>query len=190
MRDLIVEPWTREAPITGEIGRTLRDLNRAFLDLDGIAAPGLVALPPARKSAIAECPYALFDLRFHDHEHWRRNLRGAGGCCVAETPAGEQRVVAFVRVVLFYAWHLATTARHEASLLFGIPESTADVFAETSPAQLMSIAAMQTVNLSARWRHCEAYWGSLADAAERADRANLRRVQLSGLQLVAAARLP
>ncbi|MDE2349857.1 MAG: hypothetical protein KGL92_15240 [Gammaproteobacteria bacterium] len=190
MKAAIVSRWTREPLLSVELARSLRDLNAVFLELEGVVAARLAALSPAQRAIIANCPYALFDLRFHDHEHWRRNLRGAGGCCVAETPAGEQRVVAFVRVVLFYAWHLATTARHEASLLFGIPESTADVFAETSPAQLMSIAAMQSVNLSARWSHCEAYWGSLADAAERADRANLRRVQLSGLQLVAAARLP
>ncbi len=190
MRPAMVSRWTREPLLSAEMTRNLRDLNAAFLELDGIVAPPLASLTPSQRAVLANCPFALFDLRFHDHDHWRRHLRGAAGCCVAETPAAEQRVVAFVRIALFYAWHLATTARHEASLLFGIPELTADVFAEAGPAQLMSIAAVQAVNLATRWSHCDAYWGSLADAAERADPANLRRVQLSGLQLVAAARLP
>ena len=189
MRDLIVEPWTREAPITGEIGRTLRDLNRAFLDLDGIAAPGLVALPPARKSAIAECPYALFDLRFDEDAYWRARLDIALPDRVAESAAAHPQVVAFVRLGLTYAWHLATSANLQARLLLGMSARTAAAFADATVVQLTQIADAEAPHLAPRWPRCTAFWDGLAEAAESADRARLRRIQLHGLQLAVARRL-
>ena len=190
MRQAMVSQWAPEPLLTADMARSLRELNLGFLELDGIATARLASLSPAQRAIVANCPYALFDLRFHDHDHWRRHLRAVGGCCVAETPAADLRVVGFVRLALFYAWHLATAARHDASLIFGIPPRTADVFTEAGPARLMTIAAVEAVNLTTRWSHCDAYWRALADAVERADRANLRRIQLSGLQLEAAAQLP
>ena len=190
MSQAVVSQWVRESLLSAEMARNLRELNAGFLELDGIAATRLASLSPAQRAVVANCPYALFDLRFHDHDHWRRQLGAAGGCSVAETPVADLRVVGFVRLALCYAWHLATTARHDAPLIFGIPVRTADVLAEAGLARLMSIAAVEAVNLTTRWSHCDAYWRALADAVERADRANLRRIQLSGLQLEAAAQLP
>ena len=48
----------------------------------------------------------------------------------------------------------------------------------------------ETANLTARWCTSGAYWSALMGAASGADAARLRRVQLFGLQLAAAARLP
>jgi hypothetical protein len=56
--------------------------------------------------------------------------------------------------------------------------------------QLPPLVATEAVHLSARWNGCPAYWSALTAAASRADPAALRRVQLYGLQLAAAARLP
>ena len=58
-------------------------------------------------------------------------------------------------------------------------------------ARLMpALALNEVVNLAPRWSHCNAYWTALIGAAARPDPAALRRVQLSGLQLAAAAQLP
>ena len=189
MQDPIVDTWTREAPITGEIGRTLRELNLRFLDLDGIAAPGLVALPPARKASIADCPYALFDLRFEEDAYWRTRLDIAMPHWVAERGAADGEVAAFVRLALIYAWHLATSATLQARLLLGMSARTAATFADATVVRLTQIAEAEAPNLAPRWPRCTAFWDGLADAAGTADRVRLRRIQLYGLQLAVAKRL-
>jgi hypothetical protein len=58
--------------------------------------------------------------------------------------------------------------------------------------RLPALVASEAVNLSARWcsQRCF-YWSALMCAASRKDDAQrLRKVQLFGLQLAAAARLP
>lgn len=190
MRDVVVEQWAREPAITVEIRRSLAELNRGFLDLGGFAAPRLAALPAAQKAAVAACPYALFDLRFHDDAYWRARLDGGRPWRgVAETGAFDAEVVSFVRTALFYAWHLASSASLRARLLLGMHERTAEAFAAASVGGLGTLAAAEAGTLTTRWCDCERFWRALADAAERADRARLRRVQLYGLQLAAASRL-
>jgi hypothetical protein len=67
---------------------------------------------------------------------------------------------------------------------------TADEFRRITVNQLPVLAATEAQHLSARWSGCTAYWNALTAAALRADAKALRRVQLHGLQLAAAARLP
>ena len=55
--------------------------------------------------------------------------------------------------------------------------------------QLPALVVTETAHLTARWIECTAFWSALTAAAARADPAALRRVQLHGLQLAAAARL-
>ena len=191
MPDVSVDQWVREPPITLESRRSLAELNQAFLDLSGFAAPRFAALPAAWKAAVAACPYALFDLRFHDDTYWRARLAGAGPWRgVADTGSVDVEVVSFVRTALFYAWHLASAASLRARLLLGMHERTAALIAETTVGRLTALAAYEAGTLGVRWGDCDRFWRALAEAAERADRAGLRRVQLYGLQLAAAARLP
>ncbi|NNM61574.1 MAG: hypothetical protein HKM03_05340 [Steroidobacteraceae bacterium] len=191
MQDVIVDSWSRDAAITVETARSLRELNLGFLRLEGFAAPRLAALPDAHKAEIARCPYALFDLRFNDELYWLPRLRGPVSGRVAETlPADAAEVVAFVRLVLFYAWHLASTTPLSARLLLGMQSSTAAAFGQATVGRLTALAASEAANLSPRWRHCDAFWSGLVGAAERSDRAGLRRNQLRGLQVAVAARLP
>ena len=189
MHDPIIEPWTREAPITGETSPTLRELNLSFLALDGLAAPAIVALPSARKAAIAECPYALFDLRFDDDAHWRTRLDTAVPGRVAESGVSSPAVVAFVRLALIYAWHLATSANLQARLSLGMGPGTAAAFADATFDRLTRIADVEAPDLTPRWPRCTAFWDGLAEAAASADRTRLRRIQLHGLQLAVATRL-
>jgi hypothetical protein len=205
MQEAIVGSWVQESHLSAEILGSLRDLNHRFLDLAALgsrewAAAGDSGLPPllagqvaplsaAQRAAAAGCPYALFDLRFQDDEHWRRRLQNPNTWRVADEIAIDGDTHSFVRLALFYAWHVASGAGLKAQLLLGMTCGTAAAFRGITVNQLAALVVTETVHLSARWSECAAFWYALTAAASRADPAMLRRVQLHGLQLAAAARL-
>ena len=149
----------------------------------------MAPLSAAQRAAAADCPYALFDLRFQDHGYWRGRLQNPGAWRVAEESVVDDETSNFVRLALFYAWHVASTAGIAAQLLLGMNGHTATAFRRVTVNQLPALAVTESAHLSARWSDCAAYWSALTAAASRANPAALRRVQLSGLQLAAAARL-
>jgi hypothetical protein len=205
MQDAIVGTWAQESHLSAEILGSLRDLNHRFLDLtaaraglwvaSGGAAPSLqlagqvAPLSVAQRAAAAGCPYALFDLRFQDDGYWRLRLQSAGAWRVADESMVDDDTVTFVRLALFYAWHIASTAGIAAQLILGMNGTTAAAFRRITVNQLPALVVTESANLSARWSDCAPYWSALTAAASRADAAALRRVQLYGLQLAAAARL-
>jgi hypothetical protein len=191
-------PWVRQASFSAQMLASLRELNHRFLNLAAAhsdhlrlpreAAAHIARLSGQERSAAADCPYALFDLRFHDDAYWRSRLGEAWR--VAEEAAAEEEVAAFVRLALFYAWHLASMPKLGTQLWLGMTESTAAAFRAASLERLPALAASETANLSARWCTSTFYWRALASAAARGDSRRLRRVQLFGLQLGAARLLP
>jgi len=205
MQEAFVGGWAQESHLSAGVQGSLRDLNHRFLDLAAsrtdawAAADGglplrlarqVAPLSTAQRAAAAECPYALFDLRFDDDAHWRMRLEAGAGWCVTEAPSADDDMVGFVRLALFYAWHVASGAGLKAQLLLGMNGGTAAALRRTTVHQLPSLVASEMPNLSARWSDCSSFWHTLTDAASRADAAALRRVQLYGLQLAAAARFP
>ena len=194
MQDAFVGSWTQDSHLSAEDLGSLRDLNHRFLDLAAARTEwvtGRVApLSAAQRAAAAGCPYALFDLRFEDEGHWQLRLQTSGSWRVADEPAVDDATVSFVRLALFYAWHVASGAGLKAQLLLGMNGATAAAFRRVTVNQLPALAASEAKHLSARWSGCTAYWSALTAAASRADPKALRRVQLHGLQLAAAARLP
>jgi hypothetical protein len=189
--------WTRQASLPAHTLASLRELNHRFLDLAAAhsespgglkmakeAAAPIASLSQEARAAAADCPYALFDLRFHDDAHWRARL--AESWRVADQAAVADDVAAFTRLALFYAWHLASTPKPGAQLWLGMAESTAAAFRATSLERLPALAASEAVHLSARWSTSTFYWRALTSAAARGDPRRLRRVQLFGLQLGAA----
>ena len=193
--------WTRQASFAAHTLASLRELNHRFLDLAAAhsescgdlkmsqetAAP-IACLSQEARAAAADCPYALFDLRFHDDVHWRARLGESWR--IADEAAVADDVAAFTRLALFYAWHLASTPKPGAQLWLGMAESTAAAFRAASFERLPALAAGEAVHLSARWSTSTFYWRALASAAARGDPRRLRRVQLFGLQLGAARLLP
>jgi hypothetical protein len=175
---------------------SLRGLNSRFLDLagTGLLASGLArqvaSLLPVQRAAAANCPYALFDLRFGDDLYWRQRLQTPGNWRIADEPRVQADTVEFVQLALFYTWHLASSTGLAAHLLLGMHGNTAEAFRGIAVDALPSLALAEAPNLSARWSGCSSYWSALIGAAARPDPAALRRVQLSGLQLAAAAQLP
>jgi hypothetical protein len=206
MQHAIVSTWAGESLLTAETLESLRDLNHRFLDLagtrpggwsasdSGARAPELAGrvaqLSQEQRAAAANCPYALFDLRFQDGVYWRLRLQNPDRWRVADAPVVDADTGNFVRLALFYAWHVAASATLAPQLLLGMNNETVAAFRCITLSSLPELAATEAVNLTARWSNRRAYWSALTGAASRADGAELRRVQLYGLQLAAAARLP
>ncbi len=205
MQEAFVGAWAREAHFSVETLGPVHDLNHRFLDLIGAPAGGwlagrlklpgevsaqVVPLCAAQRAAAANCPYALFDLRFHDGDHWRVRLGKADHWRIADEWVPEDDTANFVRLALFYAWHVAATANLPGQLLLGMSELTASAFRNVTLNRLPALVASEVDTLTARWCANGAFWGALVRAASRTDAARLHRVQLFGLQLAAAARLP
>ena len=196
MQEAFIGNWTQQSHVSAEQLASVRGLNRRFLDLAGagLLTPGPAAqaetLSPAQRAAAADCPYALYDLRFEDDAYWGGRLQAPASWRVADEPPVCPDTIDFARLALFYTWHLALSAGLAAHLLLGIRGSTAEAFRRLSVDALPELALAESANLSARWSGCSAYWTALIRAAARPDPAALRRVQLSGLQLAAASQLP
>ncbi len=207
MQEAIVGDWPRRADAPQETLLVLRDLNRDFLELlgaDGCRAArgalpaavvrGLESLSPAQRSAAASCPYALFDLRLDQERPWTQRVEPSGGWWIAEQPAQSPpagvSATQFVQLVLFYAWHVAAAGRLGERVLLGMAEGTMAALSTMPLNRLPALAVREAPHLTARWSACTAFWSALAGAAASPEPLVLRRVQLYGLQLAAAARLP
>jgi hypothetical protein len=196
MHDAFIGSWTQQSHVSPTHLTSMRGLNSRFLDLAGrgLLAPGLAlklaSLLPAQRAAAANCPYALFDLRFGDDLYWRERLQTAGNWRIADEPKVQADILDFVQLALFYTWHVASSTGLAARLLLGMHGNTAEAFRGIAVDALPSLALAEAPNLTARWSNCGPYWSALISAAARPDPAALRRVQLSGLQLAAAAQLP
>lgn len=198
MQEELVGNWAHESHLSVEMLGSLRDLNHRFLDLAATGRCGRPAglaaqvepLSAQQRAAAADCPYALFDLRFADDAHWRARLQSAVRYRVADESSGDDDKVRFARLALFFAWHVASRAGMAAQLLLGMNAATVTALRRATVNTLPALVVSETPNLAARWSHCGAYWSALTAAAAHADAGALRRVQLYGLQLAAAARLP
>ena len=204
MQEANVGSWTRESQVSVEMQESVRELNHRFLDLVasspcGWATPQsgfasavserVAPLTATQKAAAANCPYALFDLRFNDHRHWQMRLQTASPWHVADPGTLDAGTLEFVRLALFFAWHVASTSELAAQLLLGMQEDTAAAFRAVTIDCLPSLVASEATHLTARWNGCARYWSALTEAASRPNAALLRRIQLYGLQLAAAERL-
>jgi hypothetical protein len=211
MQDAIVGSWAAQPHFSVAMLDSLHDLNHRFLDLVGGRGAGwqtantagpnaaglceeislqVAPLSATQRAAAAHCPYALFDLKFYDHDYWGARLQQPGYWRVADEAIAADDTASFVRLALFYAWHVAATERLSGQLLLGMSAHTAAAFRRATLNSLPALVAGEAANLCARWRTCNAYWRALVRAAAHADAERLRRVQLFGLQLEAAARLP
>jgi len=170
---------------------SLRELNRRFLGLAADAGADsplrrFAGLGDAQRSAAADCPYALFDIRFGDEVHWSQLLRDPGAWHVADAQRASPEALEFVRVALFYVWHVATSAPLRAQVLLGMSRELVTTFAGQTVDRLPSLAVLEAVQLSPRWHSCDAYWDALLGAALRPGSEALRRAQLRGIQYAAA----
>jgi hypothetical protein len=196
MQEAFIGKWVRESHLSAEHLVSVRDLNCRFLDLAGrgvisqTLALQLAPLSAQQRAAAANCPYALFDLRFEDEAHWRDRLTDIAPLRIADEPRIDVATMDFVRLALFYTWHIASSPGLMPQLVLGMHSGTADQFRRVSVDSLPALALAEAGNLTPRWHNSSAYWRALTRAAARADLKALRRVQLSGLQLAVAGQLP
>jgi hypothetical protein len=134
MQDAYIGNWAQQPHLSTQHLISVSGLNRRFLDLagKGILSPGFGAqvapLSPAQRAAAADCPYALFDLRFQDDAHWRGRLQTCVPMRIADEPHVDEDTVDFVRLALFYTWHVASSTGLAAHLILGMHANTADAF--------------------------------------------------------------
>jgi hypothetical protein len=177
-----------------EVLISLRELNRRFLALaarQGGNTPfrHLAGLDAPDRAAAADCPYALFDLHFGDEAHWSARLGAPVTWQVADAPPADPEALEFVRLALFYVWHVAATAPLRAPLLVGMSSTLVAQFARQTVDRLPALAAREVLQLRPRWHTCDAYWNALLRGARSPGSAALRRAQLCGIQYAAVQRL-
>ena len=202
MQESFGAAWAQASQLSGAGLHSLKDLNRRFLELAAIGcgdwscgggiggiASRLAPLNATQREAAANCPYALFDLRFRDATHWQGRLQQAQRWRISDERAVDAPTVDFVRLALFYAWHIASTTGLAAQLQLGMSADTAATFRATTLDSLPTLAVTESQHLTARWSDCAVYWRALVGAACGGNPTVLRRVQLHGLQLAAASRL-
>ncbi len=195
----------REPLLSQQLLSSLNQLNRRFLDLAAgcgaicgsqwsLSAPAELArriagLSEERRTALSQCPYALFDIRFCDDAHWQISLQSAPHWRVADLPAQNPQIAEFLQLALFYCWHLAQTQPLSAPLILGMAERTARDLGRVTLDRLPALIGLQRHHLSLRWANSRSYWYALTSPASLPGSVNLRRAQLFGLQIAAAVRL-
>jgi hypothetical protein len=205
MKDAEIRQGVREPQVPAALLESVRELNHRFLELVAVQADDwnssrraglpmgvseqLAPLSTTQKNAAANCPYVLFDLRFDDAAWWSARLLEDGRWHVADAPPVDEHTLQFASLALFFAWHVASTGGPAPRLLLGMGEATAAAFRTLTVDRVPSVAVTVAGVLTARWSNCANYWFALAAAASRTNVHALRRIQLYGLQLAAAARL-
>ncbi len=192
----------REALLSAPALRSLGQLNRRFLDL--VCAEGgaqeewslpvpsalrsrLLCLGGARCDALAQSPYALFDIRFFDDPLWEAALQSLSQWRVEDVPGSYSRSAEFLQLALFYAWHLAQTQPLSAPLILGMSEHIARALAKVTLDRLPGLMYTHRHHLGLRWPNCLSFWHPLT-AAQPGSPA-FRKAQLFGFQVAAAVRI-
>ena len=149
---------------------------------------GLAALPVAAREALAQAPYTLYSLAFEDADFWPL-------ACDVPAQSVEARYAPtasvwlqgpFCEVALLHAWHVATSNRLAARLLYAMTDVTARRLAATPISHLRRVAADHPGLLLPRWPTNPCFWPDLVRFAQVADPRRLMTTKLLGSQLIAA----
>jgi len=185
----------------------VHELNLDYLELliaESAAAEGQVRHLPVRVAAavlalsaqarrlVANLPFTLYSLAFEDPAFWHAacepvSLQSATG--VAEryaVPATASSQQAFCEIALLHAWHVASSNRLAARVVYAMPETTALRLTAIPLWRLKRIAAEHPGLLLPRWPTNPAFWPDLVRFAVEQDPARLQTAQLVGCQLIAA----
>jgi hypothetical protein len=144
-------------------------------------------LEPLTLQRLALCPYLLMDAGFGAPEFWER----LPASTVRDAPAygayfAGPEGVALVRRTLLLGWHLARSNRLGARVLLGMDARSAEHIAGIRLQDLDALAEGGASWIVPRWQQQPLVWRQMFRAARRGAAAQLRLVQLRGLQLLAA----
>lgn len=179
----------------------IHELNREYLQVllaeprvprFGCLPPSLLdrleALSPTARDAMAECPYALYSLRFDDAGFWEALGEQWDAQSLGQRPARSAPSAArsLCEVALFLAWHVAVCNPLATGLLYGMPPGVAQGLARRPLRWLQRVAADYPDLMMPRWPTNRCFWPNLIDAAGGGDAQRLRMARLLGSQLIAA----
>lgn len=150
--------------------------------------PALAALVSAARNRLASTPYTIYSLGFEDEGFWR-------AACEPLVEPIELRYARFsaawlqgpfCEAALLHAWHVASSNRLAARVLYAMPEATALRLAATPLWQIRRIANDHPALLMPRWPTNPCFWSDLVRLAAAADEPRLATAKLLGSQLIAA----
>ena len=194
--------WGAQVLVDTRVMDALGSVNGAFLSLasefhaqrpgmPALGLPGHVLAGLARTGTpTRDCrlPLALFDLRFRDEHHWRkealacRNVQDGQGAVVA-----DPRVRRVTRAAVMLAWHLVQVEPRAARLALGMEPATQEVLGNVPIGSLDALAARVTGSLSARFCTRERFWSEVSAVLRFGpETGRLDRLRLLGRQLQGA----
>ena len=191
----------RELMLPAYILGSLAELNRQWLGMLGMPAahdrplqvpadllPRFARIDERRRTALAQAPYALFDLRFADDPAWERALTAVYPR-VADAVVSGISARQFTQLVIFFAWNVAQVEPRCAPLVLGMSERVAAMLARLTLDRLPDLNGAFCGGLSLRWAASRSYWLPLTSETCPPGSADFRRALLFGVQLAASARL-
>lgn len=201
-----MDPHGTEPPTTGEQHtgwldnhtlKSLHDINARCIDLLTKTASNsqanfrektdftdffrnaLLALNSLEKQRIAQTPFLLVSLEFHNYQWWlepfsrvRKRERPSGWL----TTFSRTTAVKFARATLMLAWHTGQINRDSAQIFLGIHPAVSEIIAKLSPHEIDHIAERYFHHLTPRWVDRLSIWKHIFNAPPynlSADRNNL-----------------
>ena len=169
------------------------ELNAEILDAFAGTAPGLRwqwrGLGAAARLRLAHCPFLLADAGFARPEIWA-NLPSVGvhEAVPLRTLLATRNSLAtpLLRRVLLLAWHMARTDRAGACIALGMSVPCARVVAGCRLADLEALAERRSAWIRPRWDDRPDVWHAWLNAAAQNSPYDLERLQMWGLQMLAA----
>jgi len=175
----------------------LADLNAEILEAYAGGAPDLQALwqplSGASRQLLARCPYLLADAGFAQTERWEGLPAAVHDAAAADLPRPPQAVgrapftTPLIRRVLVFAWHLARARPLAARIALGMSSACAARVAGCRLADLEALAEQRPAWIRVRWHDRPELWRAWLRAAGQGSSGALLRLQLWGLQSLAAA---
>jgi hypothetical protein len=154
------------------------------------------ALDEGARLRLAHCPYLLLDAGFATAEAWT-GLRRAGVHEAPPAPAAQGTLAplaaSLIRRVLHFAWHLARCNSPCARIALGMSPDSVTAVARCRLIDLEALAEHRPAWIRPRWAELPGLWQAWLETAALESPYPLQRLQLWGLQALAAealARLP
>jgi len=150
------------------------------------------ALDRASMQRLADCPYLLLDAGFAAPARWdaaalsldRHGAVMDGGA--VRGYFGGAAGVALLRRTLSLAWHVARSNPLSARMMLGMSGECVERIGASGLMHLEALAEVSPSWMVPRWEAQPLIWRQMIQAAIGGSDAALRRVQLRGLQLMAA----
>ena len=140
---------------------------------------------------MADCPYALFDAAFRQHEYWQDICNSSfpppQDAAVAGSDAADYLLeyAALTEMALFFAWHLATTNALATRLVLGMPRATAELIRSSTLTAIAGAVRTRRRLLRPRWPQRTLFWRRLLAISPQSSFEETTTAQLVGIQLMA-----